>query len=218
MITADDPRHGSPAGYTQGCREKCCERAKRADRYRRERLAALGHEFTTSRETTVRKLRALMAMGWTADDIGQRMRPRISGQAVRQFMALKTPCFTEVAARYEQVFDQLEGVLPPDDPWHRRTKNAAARKGWRRPDEWWDIERGLKSQPIEEYRAQFERFDETEVEYALQYHDFSHWLSPVEKSEIVRRWVASGRSEASLCRLTGWREGRYRRPRPQEAS
>lgn len=150
-----------------------------------------------------------MAAGWTADDIGQRVRPRCSGQAVRQFMNLKSPCFSQVAARYEEVFDQLEGVLPPDDPWHRRTRAAAARKGWRRAEDWWDIETGQKQRTREEYRAQFDRFDEFEVDHALQYRDFSRFLSPPEKREIVRRWVADGHSEASLCRLTGWRPGRY---------
>lgn len=30
-----------------------------------------------------------------------------------------------------------------------------------------------------------------------------------EKLEAMRRWLASGRSELSLCRMHGWRQGRY---------
>lgn len=34
-------------------------------------------------------------------------------------------------------------------------------------------------------------------------------VNPAEKTEVSRRWAASGRSLADLSRLTGWREGRY---------
>jgi hypothetical protein len=56
-----------------------------------------------------------------------------------------------------------------------------------------------------------ERFDEEIVEDFLQYGTWKRRTSRLEKIEIMRRWLADGRSEAELCRLTGWRAGRYGR-------
>ena len=217
MITPDDPRHGSPAGYTQGCRELCCSRAKKADRLERERMMADGHEFSVPRERIVRKLHALMAMGWTSTLIGEVMGQ--SGQSVMQFTYLTTPCFAKVAERYDAAYRQLEMKIPPDNAYTRRMKNKARKAGWLPPLAWEDIDAGVLAEAEREVPIN-ERFDEDEIDYVLQYHDFSRRLSKYEKSEVVRRWLADGRSERSLCALTGWREGRYRDPRPthQEAA
>jgi len=176
-------------------------------------MIAAGHRFSVPRERVVRKLQSLHALGHTADDIGAEI--GISGQAVRQFMTLSTPCLAAIAERYDEAFRALEMRLPPDDIWHRRTKNRAAKQGWRPPLAWEDIDAGVLADAPTTGRAfSRDRFDEDLIDYVMQYHDFSERLSPVEKSEIVRRWTRSVGSEASLCRLTGWREGRYRVPRP----
>lgn len=220
MITPDDPRHGSPAGYTQGCREACCRRAKKNDRLERERMMAAGHEFSIPRERVVRKIHALMAMGWTSTLIGEVMGQ--SGQSVMQFTRLaKDTCFAAVAERYDAAYRALEMKVPPDDIYTRRMKNKARKAGWLPPLAWEDIDAGVLATADETTGRPFlDRFDEDEIDYVLQYHDFTRRLSKFEKAEVVRRWLADGRSERSLCALTGWREGRYRDPRPtnQEAA
>lgn len=55
-----------------------------------------------------------------------------------------------------------------------------------------------------------ERLDLFEVETMLQYGEWDMPLSRAEKIEVLRRWKAQGRSERSLCAMTGWRPGRYK--------
>jgi hypothetical protein len=88
---------------------------------------------------------------------------------------------------------------------------------WLPPLAWEDIDAGVLAE-VEREPYTDDRYDEDLVDYVMQYHDFSVRLSPVEKSEIVRRWTRSVGSERSLCQLTGWRPGRYALalPTPQE--
>lgn len=216
MIKPDDPRHGLPTGYNAGCRESCCRVAKKIDHNWRLAMIAAGHEFTIPRDRTVRKLHALAAVGWSTDAIGAEM--EISGSAVRAFLRLKRDdVFASVAARYDDAYRALEMRIPPDHPEARRLRTISTRKGWKPPLAWEDIDAGVlaKHEPGSPF---FDRFDEDLIEYVMQYHDFTERINALEKSEIVRRWTANGRSEASLCALTGWCEGRYHEPRPEEAA
>lgn len=202
-------KHGTTTGWTQGCRETCCRRAHKAARHAYESALAAGHEFQVEGARTRRKVRALAAIGWTAREVAQRMEPPISQQAISQILARET-IRSSTAARIDRVYDELEMKIPPDTIYHRRRRNEALAAGWLPPLAYDDIDAGVVAETELEPTYSHDRLDEHEVDHALQYHDFTRRLSPLEKAEIVRRWVRSGRSERALCALTGWREGRYR--------
>lgn len=212
--------HGTMKAYREhlAANESACESCLRAAaRYEAQRQLDIlqGRDRLVDKAPSIRRLQALMALGWTGPRLSRRL-----GRAdnyVKVFIARTTqPTCRRVTAEEIEDLYELIGDRPGPSPSGAK---RALNKGWRRPIDWEDIEAGV---PFVERRMtqaeRYSRFDEEEVEYALQYHDFTRFLSPLERSEIVRRWVASGRSEASLCRLTGWREGRYRTPRPQEAA
>lgn len=210
-------RHGEPAGYQAGCREQCCLVAKAREAKQRRLLVARGHEFQVDCARSRRKVQALAAMGWSAKHVGALL--GITQQAMSRILARDTIRAT-TAERIDRAYDALEMKVPPDDEWTRRTKNRARKEGWQPPLAWDDIDAGILAGGLSaESVYTHQRLDLDEVEYALQYHDFSRRLSPLEKAEIVRRWKRDGRSERSLCQLTGWREGRYRTTTPttQEA-
>lgn len=200
-------KHGEVAGYQAGCREECCGRAKSRDRKRRELAIHRGHSFTVPCERSRRKVQALAALGWPASAVAHHI--GVTQQAMSRILARDTIRST-TAERIDRAYALLEMRIPEDTMWSRRTKNAAQRAGWLPPLAWEDIDAGVLADvaPAEGPRS-YDRLDLEEVEYALQYHDFTRWLSPLEKTEIVRQWTATGRSERSLCALTGWRPGRY---------
>ena len=64
-MTPDDPRHGTLAGHSAGCRDLCCYRAKlrydKARKYDRHN----GRPRKVSSLGSVRRLNALRALGWS---------------------------------------------------------------------------------------------------------------------------------------------------------
>lgn len=204
--------HGTIGGYQAGCREACCRRAKRVDRVMRERAIAAGHAFQVPAERSVRKVRALACLGWSAAHVARLL--GITQQSMSRLLARSTIRST-TAQRIDAAYARLEMRIPSDTEWTRRTKNAALKAGWLPPLAYDDIDAGIVAQVDGTSGYSHDRLDLDLVEVAMQYHDFSLKFSPVEKTEIVRRWMASGRSERSLCALTGWRAGRYTH---QEAS
>lgn len=210
-------RHGTLTMATTG-RCSCEECRPVATRYKKlYRLRkARGQLATTSVEPSLRKVRALQRLGHTRASIAAEI--GTSPQSLSNTLG-RARIKTATAVKIDEVFRRLEMVVPPETRKARVTREAAARAGWPAPLAYDDIEQGVLATPSPDPQPySHDRLDEEEVDYALQYHDFSRRLSPAEKSEIVRRWTASGRSERSLCRLTGWREGRYHRTTPKEAA
>lgn len=205
--------HGTIGRYQAGCREACCRRAKKADRIERERLIAAGHAFSVPCDRSRRKVRALAALGWGFNEVGARM--SITQQAISRIL-LRDTIRATTAERIDEVYRDLEMAIPPDNIYTRRTKNKAAREGWLPPLAYDDIDAGIVATLAGESGYSHDRLDLDLVEDVMQYHDFDVKLSPREKAEVVHRWTKDGRSERSLCALTGWREGRYRR-KPEEA-
>lgn len=209
-------KHGEEAGYQAGCREACCGRAKaRAAKLRRIAVAR-GQVFQVPSDRARRKVQALACLGWSAKDVGRLM--GITQQAISRILARDT-IRSSTMARIDAAYAELEMKIPADTEWTRRTKNAAAKAGAKPPLAWEDIDAGILADDLTDKAFFRGRFDEGLVDYVMQYHDFSVRLTPAEKSEVVRRWTRSVGSERQLCQLTGWREARYRVPRPtQEAA
>lgn len=198
--------HGTVARYQAGCRATCCTEAKAADRRRRELLIKAGHEFQVPSARSIRKIHALMALGWSGRQVADLM--HITQQAISRIMA-RDVIRASTAYRIDRAYDTLEMQIPVDDEWTRRTKNYATKAGWLPPLAYDDIDAGIVAE-VGSNALDHDDIDEIAVENALQYHDFDQRFTRAEKEEIVRRWTRT-RSERSLCALTGWREGRYSR-------
>lgn len=164
--------------------------------------AALGITRRVDPLPTQRRLQALIAVGWSAGDVAARL--GITQQAMSKVLHRDTWIHRSTADRVARIYRELEGTQPPDTPWTRRNLARARREGWLPPSAYVDIDTGeIVQSSIDRDRLSLE-----EVDYMLDGH-WRHPLSLREKTEVLRRWMAAGRSEASLCRLTGWRAGRY---------
>lgn len=151
---------------------------------------------------TQRRIQALVALGWSVTDIAARL--GITQQAMSKVLRRDTWIQRATADRVARIYRELEGIEPGDTPWTRRNKARALRAGWPPPSGWLDIETGERATTgIPRNRLEVE-----EVDYLLDGH-WHHPLSVREKHEALIRWLRTGRSEAALCRLTGWRAGRY---------
>lgn len=199
--------HGTPTGYTMGCREACCRRAKKAwgADYAR-RVEESGPQLVDA-EPTRRKIRALVAMGHSlrqqAEYLGV---TRGAVRAVHRSAVIRR----DTAERFDAMYREHEMDILVEDRDVKQTKTRARMAGWHPPLAWEDIDAGILAEvPREEPLPG--RLDEGVVDHVLATHDFTVPMSAREKGEIVDRWVASGRSERSLCDLTGWRHGRYSR-------
>lgn len=180
--------------------------------YQRLREAAAGRPRHVDVGPTRRKVQALCALGWSATDVARAL--GITQQSMSKILNRPERIRRSTAERIDAVYTAWEMRTPPETPWTRRNRTNATKRGWLPPLAWEDIEAGIVAQAPGEAGYTHERYDEDLVDYVMQYHDFSVRLSPVEKSEIVRRWTRSVGSERELCRLTGWRAGRYREPLP----
>jgi len=213
-LSPDDPRHGSTRGFHAGCRESCCRRA--IARYEKEgRLARLNGGRAVPALGAQRRIQALMALGWTSENIrlaaGWNHRNSIQrilhGQKGR-------PCTWLTKATAEtitKVYDQLSMRLPEMDRYHRRAASIARSKGYVPPLAWDDID-NPDEQPAKVIRrnwhsASRDDVDEVVVERLLALERIK--ATPAEKEEAVRRWIRAGGSIAALCDAHGWHHTRY---------
>ena len=193
---------------TGGCREDCCRpiASRYTEMWRLRKLR--GVEVMADAAPTVRKVRALQALGWTEVKLARRL--GMSQQSLNNMLRRGRIKVTS-AQRIDALYARLSMVVPPDDRYARESRARAAANGWAPPLAWGDIEVGvLAEQGRDGVPYSRDRLDLDEVELAISRRDFtSRRLSPRERSEIMRRWKSFGYSEKSLCELSGWREGRY---------
>lgn len=140
-MSPDDPRHGTTAGYNahryQG--EKACRGCKAAAATyfaRREMALARGETYTVAARGSIRRIRALVAIGWSMEH--QAARLGLKKQAIQNF-AVKSPdtrIRVTTAKRYSDLFDELHMTPGPSD----KAREIAVRKGWAPPLAWEDID------------------------------------------------------------------------------
>lgn len=135
-MLADDPRHGSTRGYAQGCRLDCCREAQNTyERNRRKRRNILGITRSIPALGTQRRIRALMALGWTSGDIANRC-GWTTPQAVTVLLSGRRYVYRSTAEKIAAVYDQLSMTPGPST----RNWREAARKGWPPPLAWDNID------------------------------------------------------------------------------
>lgn len=171
-----------------------------------------------------RRLRALVALGWSITELGDRlgigrsnMRPVIgSGQGSGPGSGLHTGqrlLQHKTIAKIDALYAELSMTLPPatnqrDRISVSRAKNYARERGWVPP---LDIEADLEvecedDEDLEEVDGQYgggPYLDEQAIWRRL-HGDRTVRLTRAEREEAVRRWQASGRSLNELGRDTGW--------------
>jgi lambda repressor-like predicted transcriptional regulator len=158
-------------------------------------------------DPSLRKVQALARLGHTRASVAAEMGvspSSLTNTLKREMIKGRTEVIIE------EVFQRLQMVVPPDTPITRRTRREAERAGWLPPLAYDDIHNNVVAKVPSGSGFSRKRLDLDLVDYVMQCHDFSVRLSPIEKAHVVRRWVRNGRSERSLCQITGWREGRYR--------
>lgn len=162
---------------------------------------------------TTRRVRALVALGWSQSKIASRL-----GIMRSNFhLASGTrPCVLVSTARaVTALYDELSMTIPPQDT-HRdkisvnRARGYAKQRGWLPP-------LALDDERIEDptYKPDTltpddgAAFDETAILCRIS-GDRNVRLTKDEKAEVVRRWETSGRSLAELERHTGINPHRHK--------
>jgi hypothetical protein len=220
-VSPDDPRHGTNAGYVAHMfnKDAPCQRCKDAHaHYKRQlwrrRYTRRADHLYTDATGTKRRIRALIALGWTYRDINSRAgwSTSHSGGNAHNIMRQQR-VHLDTADVVRGVYDDLSMTLATG-PQSQRQRNIAARKGWLPPLAWDD---DYIDDP--DYRptrtASTSSFKADRVDEAVVIRVLSGEFMPTtraERAEIMRRWVDSGRSERQLAARMGWREGRYHTP------
>jgi hypothetical protein len=146
----------------------------------------------------VRRVQALVAVGWSLSKIAR----RLGVSETNMGPMLQRPT---VSARYFRrmvdVYDELWNVLPPHEEWrdliaYRRSLRLARERGWVPPLAWDDIDADVVP-PVAESVA----VDPVAVELALS--GVVVRLSHDERREIVRRGVKLRLSDAAIGALAG---------------
>jgi hypothetical protein len=213
-MRADDPRHGSNAGYIQHCLQKVdscqpCRTAhnehKRAVRARKQREGL--DRFRIDPTGTRRRIRALIRMGWRYTDMDRWLGNRApSTHNINRSDTMHV--HTDTAAAVKRMYDALSMQLGPSE----RNRAVAARRGWPSPLAWDDdtID-DPKARPAGvrgSGRPHRHEVDEVAVLRAIR-GDRSIALTTAERAEVSRRLRAAGWSFAAIEAHTGLKADRY---------
>lgn len=164
-MSPDDPRHGTPNGYKIHSRTGVphCDPCRHAHMVQMKlwKMGLTPHLVDPT--GTHRRIRALMALGWTMQEIGARC-----GHPNRSWAGelLKSATVHEhTAARIADAYESMSMVVPIGK-LRGRTRALAQRKGWHPPLAWDDIDdpnetpaaayKPAKQRPGAELLAEFE--------------------------------------------------------------
>lgn len=134
-MTPDDPRHGTNAGYVQGCRRDCCKVAHAAYRrsLRARRYLERTERFYIDATGTHRRIRALMALGWRLSDLDQALGHPPRSSYTYNLLAQRRVHLT-TATSVTEVYDRLSMKLGPSE----RVRSLARVRAWAPPLAWDD--------------------------------------------------------------------------------
>lgn len=219
-MRADDPRHGTGAGYDAERRAGlpyCARCRAAAARYEYDRRIGrlLGQRLTTPSIGTARRVQALVAAGWSFRDIGTAI-GMSHDHARKVAFQTDTTIRATTAARFLKAYMALGAAPPPTDtPLQRKrvayAKTTAARNGWVTAERWLDIEDPTeKPDPGYVETRAHDDHDPVVVDRILGGDStLARTATRAERVEVVARWRADGRSLNELERLTSWEPRRY---------
>lgn len=205
-MSPDDPRHGTTAGHSAGCRERCCREARNADERRRRKYRdVFGICRLVDNTGTVRRIQALWALGWTSQHIAAAAGWN-APQAVTEIVKVRHGVHRTTAETIARVYDEMSMTLGPST----KNRREAARKGWAPPLAWDDIDRDLA--PVGMEHDGHEDADERVVERILS-GEWGLRANTDERLAVLDAWLARGGTQNELERRTGWNVSRMLRTR-----
>lgn len=216
VLAPDDPRHGRHAGYVQHIRfpelngPPCdaCRRANADYQRSRELDKRMGRPRTMPAIGARRRVQALQRLGWSlrmiATEAGWNTPEAL--QYVLRNHSITRRSYLRIVTAYER----LCMTVPPYNSATVRARLHAERCGFPPPLAWDDID-----DPDEEPKGVADKWrqrrpdevDQAVVHRILQGERLR--ATRAERDECVRRWVAMGGSERSLCQRMGWKDSRY---------
>lgn len=207
----DDPRHGTNAGYqahhkwkVPTCQPCRTAHAKQHKGFRDRKYIQRLDSLLVDPAPTIRRIRALQAIGWTLNDIDQETGG--SGSNAIWNVLHQPSVHVDTAAKFAALYDRLHMTPGPSN----RTRGLAVRRGWLPPLAYDDIETGA----VDTHAVTMINRDDTEdvdPVVVLRILDGDMTLAPTatkaERIDIVARWSGSLNE---LERLTGWEPRRYK--------
>lgn len=134
-MSPDDARHGAQAGYAAGCREQCCKTAHALYMAQHRVDTYLGRHRTEDSAATIRRIRALMALGYTMPYLSSRLGR--SPQYVNQVFKVWT-VRVSTAQAVSRLYDELSMTVPTGWTAERQRRHAE-KMGYAPPLAWDDI-------------------------------------------------------------------------------
>jgi transcriptional regulator with XRE-family HTH domain len=131
-VPGSTPGCGTVARYAAGCRCEACRAEKaRIDKWCRLQAAkAVPRRFPSV--GTRRRLQALAAIGWSAEELGARL--GITAQALRRTRSHEGPVERRTHERVIALYDEISMTPGPS----KRARSLAVRNGWAPPLAWDD--------------------------------------------------------------------------------
>lgn len=157
--------------------------------------------------SAARRLQALVALGHPQRQLAEQL--GVMESYLSMFIN-NTRGWQQISKELWQQISELYEHMSARPGHSTAARNRAAAKGWPPPLAWDDID-DPEAKPAgkrRSHKAKPMAVDESRVLRFLSGEDTIS-VNRAEKEEIMRRWLASGRSERELCKRMGWREGRY---------
>lgn len=200
----DDLRHGTPAGHHAGCRNSCCVEARNTYERNRRKRVEVGHVYSVPAVGSQRRIRALMALGWPGNIIAERAGIKRGQSGISALLQART-VRVATAARIARAYDDLSMRLGPSPV----TRARAQRNGWLPPLAWDD---GRIDDPVHSCVDSVDIVECKDVDEVVVLRVLAGEHLPTtraEREEILRRWLANGGSQRTICNRMGWKQGRY---------
>ena len=206
-MTPEDPRHGTGAGTTAHRRAGQTPCGPCMEAHRRNNIVRQLYPPKVPTLGSQRRVQALQALGHSRSRIAHEMGYADNGAIGYLMKPTTTTMLAVTAARIAEAYERLSMIVPTG-PHADRARTWAKRHGYAPPLAWDDID-----DPHEEPSGVRGREPKRS------------WVDPIvvnellagrtvdstreEKVAAMTRWLAWGRSERSLCRIHGWKDGRY---------
>lgn len=200
-------RHGTTLGYRiDGCRCDRCRFAVARDMkvYELRRIANGGKPLMVDPVGSLRRVRALMALGWPRRVIAVEA-GYSPGGLTGLLSGRRTRVTVEFRDRISSTYDRLSMTLGPSV----RTRNIAAVKGWAPPLAWTNIDDPDERPAIARDKWDESSIDDAVIDRVLAGGKRPRKLTHAEAGEIVARSIARGMSGNQIEALYGLKPERY---------
>lgn len=207
MLSPNDPRHGTKAGYEAGCRDTCCRKAQARYINQWRMTGPRSIDITGTR----RRVEALATLGWSMAELSTMLGHERT--YLRKLITLNKSgeIYKTTAERIDALYQRLCMVRATDTDKHtlgwngcrERTRRWALKRGYAPPLAWDDIDND--TEPVlygdNKITRSRDEIDEAVVLRVLAGERLK--TTYAERREIVRRARARGWSETRIEQTTG---------------